>query len=297
MAALAADGQRQVIPLGVIFANQRAGFHEVGHDAGIDDRYLGDRMRLGEGRLGRFLVAERYVEQHVAGMIGPDLRRPLLHGIDHADHRRQRGPVDLDRLDRVAGLIDGVSDNERDGVADVAHLALGEDRINRAGERIDFQIEQARQGAEILHVVSRQNRTDTRQAAGASHIDGEFRVRMRRAKHQRVHRSLRRVVIGVATFAANKRIVFLAKHALTDAKLDGSHHFSNCNLEFAPYCSGSRRSANGFNCEPATAASPCRTTAGSTRHRPPRRRRSAITAPPPREACPAAQSALPQTGR
>jgi hypothetical protein len=35
------------------------------------------------------------------------------------------------------------------------------------------------------------------------------------------------VVIGVAALAANQRIVFLAKHALTDAKFDGSHRISD----------------------------------------------------------------------
>jgi hypothetical protein len=51
-------------------------------------------------------------------------------------------------------------------------------------------------------------------------------MRMGRAQHQRVHRRRGRVVIGVAAPAANQRIVFLAKHALTDAEFDGSHRIS-----------------------------------------------------------------------
>ena len=149
MAALAADRQRQVIALGVVFGDRGARFHEVGDDARIDDRYFGDRMRLGKGGFGRLLVADRHVEQHVAGLVGPDLRRALLDGVDDADHRGQRRPFDLDRLDRVAGLVDGIGDHEGHGVADMAHLVLGEDRIWRAGEGIDFQVEQARQIAEI----------------------------------------------------------------------------------------------------------------------------------------------------
>jgi hypothetical protein len=42
-----------------------------------------------------------------------------------------------------------------------------------------------------------------------------------------MHCCLRRVVVGVAALAANQRIVFLAKHALTDAKFDGSHRISD----------------------------------------------------------------------
>ena len=100
------------------------------------------------------------------GMVRPDLRRALLDRIGNADHGRQRRPVDLDGLDRIAGLIDGVGDHEGNGIADMAHHAVGEDRIGRAGERIDFQVEQARQTAEILDVVGGQDRADARQAAG-----------------------------------------------------------------------------------------------------------------------------------
>ena len=188
MAALAADGQRQMIALGVVFGDRGARFHEVGDDARIDDRYFGDRMRLGKGGVGRLLVADRHVEQHVAGLVGPDLRRALLDGVGEAGHRRQRRPFDLDRLDRVAGLVDGIGDHEGNGVADVANLVLGEDRIGRAGERIGFKVEQAWQIAEILDVVRGQDRADARHPAGLGDIDGEFRVRMRRAQHQRVHR-------------------------------------------------------------------------------------------------------------
>ena len=224
MAALAADRQRQMIALGVVFADRRPRLHEIGNDPGIDDRYFGHRMRLGERSLGRLLVADRHVEQHIARMLRPDLRRALLDRIGEADHGRQRRPVDLDRLDRVAGLIDGISDHEGDGIADMAHHAVGEDGIGRAGERIDFQVEQARQAAEILDVIRRQDRADARQAFGAGGIEGEFGVGVRRAQHQRMHRGLRRVIVGVAALAANQRVVLLAKDALTDAELDGSSH-------------------------------------------------------------------------
>ena len=181
MAALAADRQRQMIALGIVFADRRARFHEIGDDARIDDGYLGDRMRICECRLGRLLVADRYVEQHIAGMVGPDLRRAFLHRIDDADHRRQRRPVDLDRLERVTRVIDRIRDHEGDGIADMAHLAVGEDRIRRPRKRIDFQVEQAGQTAEILDVLAGQDRADPGQATGAGGIDGEFRVRVRGA--------------------------------------------------------------------------------------------------------------------
>ena len=63
---------------------------------------------------------------------------------------------------------------------------------------------------------------DAGQAAGAADVDGEFRMRMRRAQHQRMHRRLRRDVVGVAALAADERVVLLAQDALTDAEFDGS---------------------------------------------------------------------------
>ena len=227
MAALAADGQREVIALGVIFDDRRARLHEVGDDARIDDIHLGHRVRLGKDRIGRRLVADADVEQHVAGLVGPDLRRALFHRVDEAGHRRQRRPLHLDGLDRIAGLIDRVGHHESHGVADMADLVPRQDRIGRAGERIDLEVEQARQIAEILDVVGGQDRRHARQRARLGDVDGEFCMRMRRTQHQGMQSGLRRDVVGVAALAADQRIVFLAAHALTDAEFDGSRAISS----------------------------------------------------------------------
>ena len=121
-------------------------------------------------------------------------------------------------------MVDRVGDDEGDGVADMAHLAFGQDRIGRTGEGIDLEIEQARQVAEIADVVRRQHQRDAGQARARRGIDGELGMRMRRAQHQRVQRRLRRDVVGIAALAADERVVLLAKHALTDAEFDGSSH-------------------------------------------------------------------------
>ena len=131
MAALTADRQRQMITLRVIFADRGARLHEVGDDARIDDRNFSDRMRPGKGGIRRLLVAERNVEQNVTGVIGPDLRRAILHGVGDTNHRGKRRPSDLDRLDRVARVLDRIGDNESDGIADMPHLVLRQNRIRR----------------------------------------------------------------------------------------------------------------------------------------------------------------------
>ncbi len=121
-------------------------------------------------------------------------------------------------------MVDAVGDHEGHGIADMAHLAPGKDRIGRAGERIDLEIEQARQVAEIGNVLRRQDHADAGQTFRARGIDRELGVRMRRTQHQRVQRRLRRDVVSVAAFAADERVVLLAKNALTDAEFDGSSH-------------------------------------------------------------------------
>ena len=59
-----------------------------------------------------------------------------------------------------------LGDDEGDGVADMAHLVLGEDRVWRAGERIRFQVELARQVAEIADLGRGQNQRHARHPAG-----------------------------------------------------------------------------------------------------------------------------------
>ncbi len=158
MAALTADGQRQMIAPGIVLANHRAGFHVVGDNARIDDGDLRHRMGLRESGFRCLLVAQRRVEQHVAGVVRPNLRRTLLHCIDETNGGRQGRPLDLDRLDRVPSLLDGLRHDERNRVANVPHDIARKDRIRRAGKGFVRQIEQAGKTAEILDVVGGENR-------------------------------------------------------------------------------------------------------------------------------------------
>ncbi len=234
-----------MIALGIVFAVRGAGLHEACDHARIDDLDFADRMRLGKGFLGRLLVADRNVEQEIAGMVRPDLRRILPDGVDDAGDRRQRCPLHFDRFNGVARMIDCIGDDKGDGVADVPHLVLCQDRIGRTGERVDLEIEQARQIAEIANVGRGQHQRDAGQRAGRRGIDGEPGMRVRRAQHQRVHRRLRRDVVGIAALAADERVILLAKHALTDAEFYGSSHFvSVSRSNFCSYCSGLHGSAN-----------------------------------------------------
>ena len=60
-----------------------------------------------------------------------DLRRALGEGGAHVDDGGERVDLELDRLGGVAGLGQRLGDDGGDGVADVADLVLGEDRVLR----------------------------------------------------------------------------------------------------------------------------------------------------------------------
>jgi hypothetical protein len=222
MTALAAYGQRQAIRGNVVIGDDRSRFHEIGDDARIDDRDLGHRMRARKRLLGRSLVADLGIEQQVAGVIRPDLRRVLAERRDGADRGRQRLPVHLDRLDRIPRPFDGFGNDERHGVTDMADLVTREDRIRRRGEGVVREIEQARQPAQFGRVVGREDRRHAGQVPRRGHIDGEPRMGVRRAQHQCVQRLLRQEIGRVMPFAANQRVVFLAANTVTDAELEGS---------------------------------------------------------------------------
>ena len=240
MAALAADGQRHMIALGVVFADRRTGLHVVDDHTRIDDLHFGRHRRFGEDLIDLLLVADRHVEQHVAGMLLPDLRCALADGIRHAIDRGQRLPIDLDRLDGIACLLDRRGNDKGDGIADMAHFPRSKDRIVRAGEGMIFKIEQARQAAEILRVFRSQDGRNARHGARSTGIDGEGGMGMRRTQHERMERRWR-VIVGIAATAPNQRIVFLAQDALSDTELDGSHVTSDCNLETVYTAEGERQ--------------------------------------------------------
>ena len=95
----------------------------TGDSAVVLDAQLDDVLGAGEGRVGRFLVAEHQPEADIAlRAVVPDLRRAVFGGVLEIDHGRQRLVVDLHQLGRVARLRERLGDDEGDAVADEARL-------------------------------------------------------------------------------------------------------------------------------------------------------------------------------
>ncbi len=113
--------EREVLFRRVIIGDRRARLHRVRGEAVVGDVELDHIGGLGEGGIGRALVADHPVIDLVAGRFGVKLRRARLdRGADVGD-RRQLFVIDDHGLGRVARQVLGLGDHDRDGLADEAH--------------------------------------------------------------------------------------------------------------------------------------------------------------------------------
>ena len=125
---LAGGVERVVVHARVVVADRGARLHGVGDQAVVDEVDLRHMRRRLEGGIGRGLVADRPVEDAVVGRLVVDLRL-VAHGLRHVDDMRQHVVVDLHGGGGGLGLVLRLGDDDGDVVADVAHLADGEDRM------------------------------------------------------------------------------------------------------------------------------------------------------------------------
>ena len=82
----------------------------------------------GERGVDRRLVADRPLVAHVARRVVVN-RRVRLRRLRRIDDRRQHLVIDFDQLGGVLRLLQRLGDDDRDLVADVAHLALRQQRM------------------------------------------------------------------------------------------------------------------------------------------------------------------------
>ena len=91
-----------------------------------------DDMRgLGEGGVGRLLVALNLDETDVVGAVVPHQRHAGLDGVTGRGDRRQRLVVDFDHFGGIDRLVVSLGDDEGDVIADHSRAILDESRIAR----------------------------------------------------------------------------------------------------------------------------------------------------------------------
>ena len=184
-------------------------------------------------------VAQLGLEGEIAGPVGPHLRRAGFERGHGADHMRQRLPVDRDRLGGVLRRVERVGDHEGDGIADVPHDILGQDRIVR---NLDVDVgnhARRRQRPEVGYIGGGQHQPHARQRPHPRQIGNvEARMRVRRAQHHRMQRRVRRDIGDVAPRPAQQRVVLLARERLAESEFHRHSAFVGC---LPADCCGRRR--------------------------------------------------------
>ena len=98
----------------------------------VDHEMMFDHMRsLGEGGIGRLLVAFNLNETDVVGAVVPHQRHARLDGVAGRSDRRQWLVVDFDHLGSIDRLVVTLGDHEGHIVADHSHAILNQSRIAR----------------------------------------------------------------------------------------------------------------------------------------------------------------------
>ena len=123
MRVLARRIERVVIVARVVGADRGPRLHRVGDEAIVDDVELGYVLGVGEGGIGRGLIAERPVENGVVGRHIMDLHASTSEPLAASTTCGSTPIVTLHLGGRGLGLLLGFGDDDGDMIADITHLA------------------------------------------------------------------------------------------------------------------------------------------------------------------------------
>ena len=167
-------------------------------------------------------VAEVIVERNVARNVVVQQRRARARGVFQADDGGERIDIDLDGFGRILGGEHGLGDHASDGIADVAHLVLGERAAPRLFQRravTAFERHIAFQRAVALEIRGGIDREHSRHFPGRLGIDGaEHAVRVAAAHHHGVGLAGKADIIGIAAVTPKQHRIFDARHRLAHGK-------------------------------------------------------------------------------
>ncbi len=223
MRVLARRVERERVGSTIVVANRRPRLHRVRNQAVVDEIELGHVRRRGERRVGRRLVADVPIEDRVVRRGIMDLRLAGTGGLGQIDHGGQFGVVDLDLFRRVPRLNVSVGDDDRDMVADIAHLALGERRMGAGLHRravLRMNHPAAGEAADLVgrDVVAGEDRDGARRLPRLGRIDlVDRRMGVRRAQEIGVGLAGTVDVVEVMALAGDEADVLFALDRSADA--------------------------------------------------------------------------------
>ena len=180
---------------------------------------------LREGGLGRRSVAGLQHMRDVVGAFFPNRRAACISRGGGRGHRGQRRVVDRDQLRRVLRLGQALGDDQRNGIADIAHAIDHQGRPLRREQRRAVRplARQRRPGhAEpVARIVrARPHREHARCPTRRLGVDQpDLRMRMQRAQHDRMRLAGKIDVVDEAAPAAQQPRILEAADRLADAEL------------------------------------------------------------------------------
>ena len=132
-AALGVGVERPAAGSEIVVSDSGACLHRGDDDAIVDHAQLRHVRGLGEERVGGGLLADVPVKHEVVRRIRPDQWGARVHGVVEIGDGGFHVVVDHDGLGGIAPGLDAVGDDESNGIADMAHGAVGQNGVGRAG--------------------------------------------------------------------------------------------------------------------------------------------------------------------
>ncbi len=218
--------ERVIVVGGVVVADCDARLHAHRLDAVVLDSQLDDVPRVGEDGVGCVLAAEHQPEPDIAlRAIVPDLDGAILGRIFELDHRRERFVVDLHQLGRIACLGERLGDDERDPVADEAHLLGIEHGLEGAmplGGAEVLRHQMRGEAAELFccGVGAGEHTKHAGSRLGLGYVDADDAGMRVRGEHDgAMAKAGQADVIDIASLSEQETLVFHSPHSLSDAEL------------------------------------------------------------------------------
>ncbi len=185
-------------------------------------------LGVGESRVGRLLVAHHQRERDIVGRLVPYRRCAGFDRILDSDDRRQRLVFDFEQLGRVPCLQQRFRHDERDAVADGAHLVGFEDRAQRAKTLRTAHVFRhgRRQAAELVgdDIGAGEHGECARGGLGLRSVHAlDAGVGVRRHNDDAVALARQLDVVNIAAAAGDEAGVLDPGHGLTDAELVHAH--------------------------------------------------------------------------